>query len=140
MGRPFLNTGKALIDVHEGKLTLRVGDEKVDFCMSKLMKYPLEDETCIKIVAINECVKEVNFSLGESNDDEEKDMELESEKEEEQTFIKLELFVRSDNPTPPSIERPPKLELKPLPSHLRYAFLSDNNTLPIIISNKLTIE
>ena len=94
----------------------------------------------MKIFAIDECAKEVNFSLGESNDDEEKDMELESEKEEEQTFIKPELLVRSDNPTPPSIERPPKLELKPLPSHLRYAFLSDNNTLPIIISNKLTIE
>ena len=25
LGRPFLNTGRALIDVHEGKLTLRVG-------------------------------------------------------------------------------------------------------------------
>ena len=67
-------------------------------------------------------------------------MELESKKEEEQSFIKLELLVRSDNPTPPSIERPPKLELKPLPSHLRYAFLRDENILPIIILNKLTIE
>ena len=140
LGRPFLNNGKALIDVHDGKLTLRVGDEKADFFMSKLMKYPLEDETCMKIVTIDECVKEVNFSLGESNDDKQKDMELESEKEEEQTFIKPKLLVRSDNPTPPSIERPPRLKLKPLPSHLRYAFLSNNNTLPIIISNTLTIE
>ena len=104
------------------------------------MNYLSEDKTCIKIVAIYECVKEVNFSLGESNDDEEKDMELESEKEEEQTFIKPKLLVRSDNPTPPSIEKPPKLELKPLPNHLRYAFLNDNNTLPIIISNKFTTE
>ena len=57
LGRPFLNTGKALIDVHEGKLTLRVGDEKVDFFMSKLMKYPLEDETCMKVIVIDKCVK-----------------------------------------------------------------------------------
>ena len=90
--------------MHEGKLTLRIGDEKVDFFMSKLMNYPSEDETCMKIIAIDECVKEVNFSLGESNDDEQKDMELESEKEEEQTFIKPKLLVRSDNPTPPSID------------------------------------
>ena len=104
------------------------------------MKYPLEDETCMKIVVIDECVKDVNFSLDGSEDDEQEDVKLESEKEEEHIFTKPELLVRSDNPTPPFIEKPPKLELKPLPNHLRYAFLSDNNTLPIIISNKLTIE
>ena len=38
LGRPFLNTGRALIDVHEGKLTLRVGNESVEFHMSKMMK------------------------------------------------------------------------------------------------------
>ena len=53
---------------------------------------------------------------------------------------KPDLLVRSDNPTPPSIEKTPKLELKPLPNHLRYAFLGENNTLPIIISNKLSVE
>ena len=82
----------------------------------------------------------MNFSLHGSEDDEQEDVKLESEKEEEHIFIKPELLVRSDNLTPPSIEKPPKLELNPLPNHLRYAFLSDNNTLPIIISNKLTIE
>ena len=86
LGRPFLNTGKALIDVHEGKLTLRVGDEEVDFFTSKLMNYPSEDKTCMKIIAIDECIKEVNFSLDESEDDEKKDMKLESEKEEEHTL------------------------------------------------------
>ena len=48
--------------------------------------------------------------------------------------------MRSDNPTPPSIVKPPKLELKPLPTHLRYTFLGEGNTLPIIISNKLYID
>ena len=83
--------------------------------------------------------KSGEFFLGESNDDEQKDVELESEKEEEQTFIKPKLLVRSDNPTSHSIEKPPKLKLKPLPRHLRSAFLRDDNTLPIIILNKLTI-
>ena len=46
----------------------------------------------------------------------------------------------SDNPTPPSIVKPPKLELKSLPTHLRYTFLGEGNTLPIIISNKLSID
>ena len=31
LGRTFLNMGKAIIDVYEEKLTLRVGDDKVDF-------------------------------------------------------------------------------------------------------------
>ena len=36
--RPFLNTGKALIDVCEGKIILRVGEEKVEFIMNKLIQ------------------------------------------------------------------------------------------------------
>ena len=38
----------------------------------------------------------------------------------------------------PSIERPPKLEQKPLPSHLRCAYLGESSTLPVIISTSLT--
>ncbi|GKA99594.1 reverse transcriptase domain-containing protein [Tanacetum coccineum] len=36
--------------------------------------------------------------------------------------------------TKPSIEEPPELELKNLPSHLEYAFLEGTNKLPVIIS------
>ena len=37
----------------------------------------------------------------------------------------------------PSIEEPPKLELKQLPNHLEYAFLGNNSTLPVIIASNL---
>lgn len=37
----------------------------------------------------------------------------------------------------PSIIKPPKLELKPLPFNLKYAYLGDNETLPVIISSSL---
>ncbi|GJT52548.1 reverse transcriptase domain-containing protein [Tanacetum coccineum] len=40
----------------------------------------------------------------------------------------------------PSIEEPPELELKDLPSHLEYAFLEGTNKLPVIISKKLKDE
>ena len=40
----------------------------------------------------------------------------------------------------PSEERPPKLELKPLPSHLKYAFLGVEETFPVIISSSLESE
>ena len=38
----------------------------------------------------------------------------------------------------PSIKDPPTLELKPLPSHLKYAFLEKSEKLPILISAFLT--
>ena len=38
----------------------------------------------------------------------------------------------------PSIEQPPKMEQKPLPSHLKYAYLGVESTLPVIISSSLT--
>ena len=37
----------------------------------------------------------------------------------------------------PSIESLPSFELKLLPSHLKYAYLGQNNTLPVIISSTL---
>ncbi|GJS83976.1 uncharacterized protein Tco_0750517 [Tanacetum coccineum] len=39
----------------------------------------------------------------------------------------------------PSIMQAPKLELKKLPDHLKYLFLEEGDTLPVISSNKLTL-
>ena len=38
----------------------------------------------------------------------------------------------------PSVEQPPKMEQKPVPSHLKYAYLGNASTLPVIISASLT--
>ncbi|KAJ8899455.1 hypothetical protein K2173_018429 [Erythroxylum novogranatense] len=43
-----------------------------------------------------------------------------------------------DEVAKPSIEVPPKLELKQPPHHLKYAYLGENSTLPIIVSTELT--
>ena len=40
----------------------------------------------------------------------------------------------------PSVEQPPTLELKPLPSHLKYVYLERDGKLPVIISALLTDE
>ncbi|XP_070005310.1 uncharacterized protein [Nicotiana sylvestris] len=44
--RPFLATGKALVDVKVGELTFRVGDEKVVFHVCKSMRQPNRTEVC----------------------------------------------------------------------------------------------
>ncbi|KAM1074448.1 hypothetical protein ACFX2B_019196 [Malus domestica] len=46
----------------------------------------------------------------------------------------------STNKLLPSIIQAPVLELKPLPSHLKYIFLGENETLPAIISSFLTAQ
>ncbi|XP_022024024.1 uncharacterized protein LOC110924310 [Helianthus annuus] len=38
--RPFLRTAKALIDVYDGKITLRVGEERVTFEIDRSMNHP----------------------------------------------------------------------------------------------------
>ncbi|GKF79010.1 hypothetical protein Tco_0234578, partial [Tanacetum coccineum] len=38
-----------------------------------------------------------------------------------------------------SIDEPPEVELKDLPSHLEYAFLEDDNKLPVIIAKELSL-
>ena len=40
----------------------------------------------------------------------------------------------------PSKEKPPKLELKPLPSHLKYSFLGSEETFTMIISSSLNLD
>ncbi|XP_070023051.1 uncharacterized protein [Nicotiana sylvestris] len=46
LGRPFLATGKALVDIEVGELTFRLGDEKVVFHVCKSMKQPDSIEVC----------------------------------------------------------------------------------------------
>ncbi|XP_050113864.1 uncharacterized protein LOC126592166 [Malus sylvestris] len=46
----------------------------------------------------------------------------------------------STNKLLPSIIQAPILNLKPLPSHLKYIFLGENETLPAIISSSLTTQ
>ncbi|KAL4284741.1 hypothetical protein GQ457_16G018120 [Hibiscus cannabinus] len=51
-----------------------------------------------------------------------------------------DLFRRCPMHDKPSIEQPPKLELKQLPEQLKYAYLGNNETLPVIISSKLQAD
>jgi len=43
------------------------------------------------------------------------------------------------NLTSPSIESSPSVELKALPNHLKYVYLREQETLPVIIASHLTI-
>ncbi|XP_073290049.1 uncharacterized protein [Primulina huaijiensis] len=53
LGRPFLATGKALIDVQEGKLRLRVGEEEFTFDVFNALKHTLHSDSCYRIDAFD---------------------------------------------------------------------------------------
>ncbi|XP_048140761.1 uncharacterized protein LOC125316465 [Rhodamnia argentea] len=148
LGRPFLATGRALIDVQRGKLILRVQDDQVTFDVFKAMKYAAEPNDCLRVDAVDKLVESA-FSKATIEDPLEaclvRPSKGEAEVEEVEQYTK---FLEANPPLLrfrppkfeelgsnlkkriPSIEEPPILELKPLPSHLKYAFLNGVSSLP----------
>ncbi|XP_075092474.1 uncharacterized protein LOC142172702 [Nicotiana tabacum] len=120
LGRPFLDTGRALIDYETRELKMILNDEEITFNVpSSNLTLNLDEANC-------EDLAEWVLAL-EGQDFWKRELEYEP----------LLLEERKTPPPKPSIEEPPKLELKPLPSHLRYAFLGPDSTLPVIISSSL---
>nr|XP_018623858.1 uncharacterized protein LOC108943847 [Nicotiana tomentosiformis] len=120
LGRPFLATGRGLIDLEAVDVILQEEDGTLN------VKDPLE--ACL-----------MNLEEMEGEGLEEWVMALEGQGfwKREPQFEPLRLEERETSPAKPSIEKPPQLDLKPLPAHLRYAFLGPNSTLPVIISSGL---
>ncbi|KAJ9548230.1 hypothetical protein OSB04_020773 [Centaurea solstitialis] len=58
LGRPFLATGGALIDVKGGKLTLRVGEEKVVFNVFRAAKYSSRSYECYRVDDVDSISRE----------------------------------------------------------------------------------
>ncbi|GJX48575.1 reverse transcriptase domain-containing protein [Tanacetum coccineum] len=198
LGRPFLRTARALIDVYGEELTLRVDDEAITFKVGQTSRYSRSYETVNQVnvidVACEEYAQEVlGFSdSSTSGNPTPSDPIIASSSssftpfeggdfilEEIETFLRtpeelsnldddyydtegdilyLEKLLNED-PSPtlpplknddlkqvdvtmtkPSIEEPPELELKDLPSHLEYAFLEGTDKLPVIISKELKNE
>ncbi|XP_073314707.1 uncharacterized protein [Primulina huaijiensis] len=156
LGRPFLVTGRALIDVKKGELVLRLNDEKVTFNVFRSMKYPIESSDCYIIDAVDDIVE---CSVQDTLIEDPLEMLLVNSRSTESNRKELEKcmnYLEGSMPLPrlvnskigelghilkslkPSLEEPPFLELKPLPPHLKYLFLKEEDKLPIIVSFSLT--
>ncbi|KAD5507914.1 hypothetical protein E3N88_15617 [Mikania micrantha] len=157
LGRPFLATARALIDVCSGKLTLRVYDEEVTFDIGRSMRHPQSQDdslyfidvvdSCMSDSSQDGCVVEVFDTqlLGREDVDpvsegrfDEEMVALLSHDPSPQDEV-FEVMDRKAEPKAlPSVEDPPSVELKELPGHLEYAFLDGESWLPVIISSALT--
>ena len=51
-GRPFLATGKTMIDVQKGELKLRVQDDEVGFSVFNVVRHSAESDACFMIEAV----------------------------------------------------------------------------------------
>ncbi|GJX12024.1 DNA-directed DNA polymerase [Tanacetum coccineum] len=59
LGRPFLATARAMIDVFNKKITLRVGDDEVIFDVDQSIKRPTtEDDECFGIDDLDDTINE----------------------------------------------------------------------------------
>ncbi|XP_070026524.1 uncharacterized protein [Nicotiana sylvestris] len=156
LGRPFLATWKDLVDLEAVELTFRVGDEKVVFHVCKLMRQSNSNEVCSYVDLVTEVIVEDTSAVINVEDALEVVL-LNHDMTEDKGLVKyvnalqemgsyiykprklsLDLENRKAPPTKPSIEEPPVLELKPLPSHLRYEFLGICSTLHVILFSCLT--
>ena len=149
LGRPFLATGRAMIDVQRGELKLRVQEDEVKFNVFEAVRHPAESDICF----MAEIVEAIVFSQSGLTDPLEASLvenESENLSEEAEEYVKWMDSFRHNRrkyfeslgegaKTPvPSVEQPPNMEQKPLPNHLKYAYLRVESTLPVIISASLT--
>ncbi|GJU28219.1 reverse transcriptase domain-containing protein [Tanacetum coccineum] len=179
LGRPFLRTAHALIDVYEGEITLRHDDQsltlKCEYSQEVLgfsdeIAYgnpspgydPIVSNSSPTLTPFGDSdfllLEEADTFLALADDPTLPEVN-EAYYDPEGDILLLESLLNSD-PSPSlnqgnylpeirkelkvcksaesSIDEPPEVELKDLPPHLEYAFLADNNKLPVIIAKDLS--
>src|SRR3954464_7112722 len=155
LGRPFLETGRCLIDIEEGTMTLKVYDEELKIDVRNTMKYNDDVATSQHIEVIEQICDEENslttqklplervLSLsifGEEEIIDEKDSEVLAMMET--SFVKNSRHNRWEDLRKPSVEgskdeQKKGAELKQLPENLKYVFLDTESKCPAIISSHL---
>jgi len=179
LGRPFLCTVGAIIDVRQGKIDLNLGDIVMQFEMDELLKKPMLDGQTFEVDEgidplqpregmIEEILTEDPLELALVRAEAEQSVVnidadgyakmLDSARSMGRMVASLSLGeesnrvettpsratptlnspVLSNQPEDPWSElKAPKVELKPLPKGLRYAFLGLNSTYPVIVNAEL---
>ncbi|GJS27494.1 reverse transcriptase domain-containing protein, partial [Tanacetum coccineum] len=164
LGRPFLHTADAVIQVKQKQLNLGVGTERMIFNIDSAMKHSYSnDDTCFSIDVIDEILEEDFDAL--LNEGSKILHSIKGTLLEKEIFIEFDEFLamtadensdsESDTEEPPfekitintdykiktSLEEPPTdLEFKPLSDNLEYVFLEELSFLPVILSSQLSQE
>ncbi|GJS36199.1 reverse transcriptase domain-containing protein [Tanacetum coccineum] len=150
LGRPFLRTARALIDVHGEQMTLRHDDQSVTFKVEYVQEVLEISKSAIPNFYVRPYDR-ISLSLFHSL----RSVDDIYDSEGDTVYLEELLSVINSDPNLPpspvceinvpeeiksSCEDPPDLELKDLPSHLEYAFLEGDDKLPVIIAKNLKDE
>jgi hypothetical protein len=157
-GCPFLATANACINCRTGVMEISFGNMKVRLNIFNAFQHAPDRTKCFFVDNIEECVEDSLPSLLTRDPLEDclthvgfEDFNTDQYIDEVNALLgtaasadfhpwklpKEPLPPTSNIPPIPSLESPPKLELKPLPDKLKYAFLGSNDTLPVIIASDL---
>lgn len=168
LGRPFMATTRTIIDVHNGKLSITVLGETVQFKVFKVNNlHANKADECLYVDEFSGCIDDYSMQV---IDDVSKplvacngiDVDEINEEWFDEILRATELYSYVTNEVCESIfeavqtgisieeatkhtdcektKELPSLELKELPAHLKYVFLGENNTFPIIIASDLNEE
>ncbi|KAH9723597.1 hypothetical protein KPL70_007175 [Citrus sinensis] len=159
LGRPFLATADALINCRNGNMQLSFGNMTMELNIFNVTKQPQEEDEFVEANMIEElvenlfisnhtddpleaCLTHSDLSFNDDSAIAEVSALLDAPPITDTTKwkTKSELLPHSEKKIGPSVEAPPKLELKALPDTLEYAFLGESDTLPVIISSSLNLE
>ncbi|GJX56739.1 reverse transcriptase domain-containing protein [Tanacetum coccineum] len=109
--RSFLKTGRALIDVYAGELTLRVGNKAITFNLDQTSRYSSNyDDTSVNRIDVIDIACEDDFLLEEVDaflalDDDPTSLEVDhTYYDSERNILLLEAFLNDD----PSLPSPPQ--------------------------------
>nr|GEX34589.1 reverse transcriptase domain-containing protein [Tanacetum cinerariifolium] len=141
LGRSFLKTDRALIDVFKGELTLRVGKEAITFNLGQTTRYSTNynDMTAKRIDVIDMACEEYSQEVLEAflNDDPSLPPPNQRNYLPE---VRKELKICEAKSDKSLIDELLEVELKDLHPHLEYAFLEGDDKLPVIIAKDLSVE
>ncbi|GJU76112.1 putative reverse transcriptase domain-containing protein [Tanacetum coccineum] len=126
LGRPFLATAHAMIDVFNKKISFEVGDKIITFDLEKSMRFPPTDEdTChssdITDLSVVDSIKQI-LPQNHNNSIEPILDHLPEDCNNPDFFVANSINEEISTP-----------KLKELHSHLEYAFLDNNRELPIVL-------
>lgn len=134
LGRPFLKTSRFKLDAFSGTYSFEIDGRAVSFNLDEAMKHPPKDHSIFQCDIIDETITTIH-----QEEVEEMHMEQGASvgKPSEQDEDTLPPSPAPDDQVPSNEQ---KMELKPLPPHLKYAYLEDHQNLPIIIARELTSQ
>ncbi|CAA7057051.1 unnamed protein product [Microthlaspi erraticum] len=135
LGRPFLATARAMIDVCEGTIELNLGK---DLRMNWQMSFRRVINRGSLQVALTKDSSEGYASLRSHGS--ELDQELDRVEPRTNELDRAGAECKEQAQGDWSELKAPKVDLKPLPEGLRYAFLGENSTYPVIVNSDLEPE